>query len=298
MADIALGLCPTGTDFAGCVEKEMRADRRFRTAGTLRVQTASAGLQFPHRTFPAPHAAITIAATMYEARLRESLPRVRERITRALERSGRSEPVSIVAVTKGHPAAAVRAAVAAGLRKCGENRVQELAAKIDELGRDAAEWHLIGHLQRNKVRQAIPLFDLVHSIDSERLAGVLSNEAQRAGVEVTGLVQVNASGEAAKGGIDAAESLDPAMDAIGRICELPGLRVVGLMTMAPFTDEEAVLRRTFRTTRSLFEQCAARIPRFDARHLSMGMSNDFDIAVEEGGTMIRLGTILFGERLT
>lgn len=257
---------------------------------------------FGATTEPAPfqglHAAITIAATMYEARLRESLPGVQERIARALERSGRSEPVSIVAVTKGHPAAAVQAAVAAGLRQCGENRVQELEGKVAELGRTAAEWHLIGHLQRNKVRQAIPLFDLVHSIDSERLANVFSTEAQRAGVEVTGLVQVNASGEAAKGGIDAAGSFDEALEAITRISEKPGLRVVGLMTMAPFTDEEAVLRQTFRTTRMLFEQCAARIPRFDARHLSMGMSNDFDIAVEEGGTMVRLGTILFGERQT
>src|SRR5688572_12176592 len=107
---------------------------------------------------------------MYEQRLQQTLPAVEERVRLASQRAGRDRAVRIVAVTKGHPAAAIRAAVAAGLTDCGENRVTELEDKVDELGRDAATWHLIGHLQRNKVRKAIPLFDLVHSVDSERLA--------------------------------------------------------------------------------------------------------------------------------
>ena len=233
---------------------------------------------------------------MYEQQLRESLPRVEERIRRACERSGRDAEVGIVAVTKGHPVAAVRAAVAAGLRVCGENRVTELEWKVDELGRDAATWHLIGHLQRNKVRKAIPLVDVLHSIDSVRLAKELSNEAQRAGTTVHGFVQVNASGEEQKSGIDIASDLAPGVEAVHQICELPGLRIEGVMTMAPFVDDEAILRSTFSRTRRLFELCAEQDSKFEARVVSMGMSNDFEIAVEEGSTMVRLGTILFGER--
>src|SRR5688500_8168752 len=145
---------------------------------------------------------------MYEARLRAAVPAVLERIERARERAGESAPVTLVAVTKGHAAAAAHAAVQAGLTDCGENRVQALADKVDSVGRAAVRWHLIGHLQRNKVRRALPLFDLIHSIDSPRLAGELSAEAERASVEVRGLVQVNTSGEATKGGFSADEAVE------------------------------------------------------------------------------------------
>jgi len=229
---------------------------------------------------------------MYRARLAESLPAVRERLARALERAGRRDEVTIVAVTKGHGAEALEALLAAGLGRFGENRVQELETKVAAVGRDRAEWHLIGHLQRNKVRRALPLFDLIHSIDSLRLAQELSKEAERAGRTVTGLVQVNTSGEATKGGLPAEE----AVEGVGRIAELPGLRIQGLMTMAPFTDDERVIRRTFAGARRLFEACAKHVPAFEPRHLSMGMSNDFEVAVEEGSTMVRLGTVLLGER--
>jgi hypothetical protein len=151
---------------------------------------------------------------------------------------------------------------------------------------------LIGHLQRNKARRALPLFDLIHSVDTVRLAEVLSAEGDRAQVNVPILLQVNASGEETKGGFGAAEL----MDAAGRIVSLPRLRVLGLMTMAPLTEDEGVLRKMFAQTRQLFEMCGARVPGFEARHLSMGMSNDYEIAVEEGSTMVRLGTVLFGER--
>jgi PLP dependent protein len=233
---------------------------------------------------------------MFEQRLRDSLPRVREQIEAAAQRAGRNREVRIIAVTKGHPVAAVRAAVAAGMRDCGENRVAELESKIEELGRDATTWHLIGHLQRNKVRKAIPLFDVVHSIDSLRLARELSDEATRAQVTVTGLVQVNASGEDAKSGIDIAQDVAPGLDAVQQICALPGLRIEGVMTMAPLVDDAVILRDTFAQTRQLFDTCARQVDNFHAQHISMGMSNDFEIAVEEGSTMVRLGTILFGER--
>lgn len=224
--------------------------------------------------------------------LKDNLLRVMERIEAAKRRAGRTDEVGVVAVTKTHPPAMVEAALSLGLRRIGENRVQELESKVDAIGRDRAEWHLIGHLQRNKVRKALPLFDLVHSIDSIRLAQELSSEAVRAGLEVAGLVQVNTSGEESKHGFSAEE----AVDAVGEIVALPGLRIQGLMTMAPFTTDEATLRRTFAAARRLFERCASEVAGFEPIHLSMGMSNDFEIAIEEGGTLVRLGTILFGER--
>ena len=235
---------------------------------------------------------------MYEARLRENLPRVQEALRGAEKRSGRRDgETRICAVTKTHPIEAIQACITVGLTECGENRVQELEEKVNALGRHAVHWHLIGHLQRNKAKQAIELFDLVHSIDSVRLARELSKEAAQAGIKVRGLIQVNASGEETKGGIDVHDAIsDEALDAVHEIVELPNIEVHGLMTMAPFVDDEKVLRLTFARTRRMLEVCADRF-NFTARELSMGMSNDFEIAVEEGSTMVRLGTILFGERV-
>lgn len=233
----------------------------------------------------------------YQDRLRENIPRVEARIRAAQHRSGRTADVRIVAVTKGHSDAAVRAAIAAGLPDCGENRIAELEAKIESMGRTAATWHLIGHLQRNKVRKAVPLFDMIHSIDSLRLARELSAEAERAQTQIRGLVQVNASGEAAKSGIDIADSVSPGVEAVQEISDLPLLDIEGVMTMAPLVDDEGILRKTFARTRELFDLCGQKVNSFQARVVSMGMSNDFEIAIEEGSTMVRLGTILFGERV-
>jgi pyridoxal phosphate enzyme (YggS family) len=224
----------------------------------------------------------------FEARVRA----VQDRIEAARQRAGRSDAVTLLAVTKTHPPEAVRMALAAGLSDVGENRVQELEQKVEAVGREAARWHLIGHLQRNKVKAAIPLFDLLHSLDSERLAGSLSREAVALGVEVRALVQVNISGEGTKGGFGAAE----AVDAVGRMAALPGLKLEGMMTMAPFDADEAELRRVFAGTRRLAEEAARQVEGFTARHLSMGMSNDYEIAVEEGSTLVRVGSVLFGER--
>lgn len=231
---------------------------------------------------------------MYEDRLRAALPGVRERIGRALERAGRpQDAVGIIAVTKGHPPEAARAAVAAGLRMLGENRVQELEAKREATGDLDAEWHLIGHLQRNKVRKVLPLIHMLESLDSLRLAEVVAAEAERAGIRLPVLIQVNVSGEATKGGFEP----DDIVETVGSICNLPTLHVRGLMTMAPWTDDERMLRQTFRRTRELSERCSREVNGFEGVHLSMGMSNDFEIAVEEGSTMVRLGTTLFGERV-
>lgn len=231
---------------------------------------------------------------MYEARLKQSWPPVAGRIEKARERAGRGDPVVVVAVTKTHPAEAAIAAFDAGLRVCGENRVQEMESKREAID-DVAyglEWHLIGHLQRNKVKQVLPLCDLIHSVDSDRLAQEISDEATKAGVLKDVLIQVNASREETKSGFGVLE----AVDAAGRLALLPGLRIRGLMTMAAFTDDEALLRATFRETRAAFDRVAAEVPAVSADYLSMGMSNDFEIAIEEGATMVRLGTILFGER--
>lgn len=217
---------------------------------------------------------------------------VRERIAAAQQRSGRTAPVTLVAVTKTHPPELVRAAREAGVGDVGENRAGELERKVNHVGRDGFRWHFIGHLQRNKVAQALPLFDLMHSVDSLRLARALSERAIGEGLKPRVLVQINAAGEASKYGFAAAG----AVPMIRSICELPGVQVEGLMTMAPFTDDEALLRRTFRTAKELFDEAARDVPGFRPVQLSMGMSNDYEIAVEEGSTMVRIGSALFGER--
>lgn len=230
---------------------------------------------------------------MWDSRLRETLPAVRERIQRALDRAGRDGDVQIVAVTKGHPVEAVEAAVRAGLVVVGENRVQELEEKVAAVGRDTAEWHMIGHLQRNKARQAVLNADWIHSLDSLRLARALSKEAKRADLMVRGYMQVNVSGEGSKGGIGAEE----AVDVLGAMAELENIEVHGLMTMAPFTDDAGILHRTFGEMRKLGEVLQRDVPgALQGSGLSMGMSNDFEIAIEEGATSVRLGTVLFGER--
>ena len=231
---------------------------------------------------------------MYFERLQRALPEVRARIAGALRRAGRSDSdlATLVAVTKGHPVEALRAARATGVDVIGESRVQEAGEKWEAAGDLGLSWHLVGHLQRNKVRDALSLFELIHSVDSRRLARAIEKEAAERGSRAGVLVQVNASGEESKYGF----AVESALAEVREICALDHLRVLGLMTMAPLTDDESVLRGTFRRTRELFERCAAGIERFEAEHLSMGMTNDFEIAVEEGSTMIRLGTALFGER--
>lgn len=229
---------------------------------------------------------------VYYRGIRARLPGVLDRIAAAAERSGRDPSgVRIVAVTKGHAACAVEAVAKAGLRDIGENRVEELQRKRALLNDLAVDWHMIGHVQRRKAGPAARLAGLVHSIDSLRLAEKLSRLGEAEGRRVPVLVQLNVSGEATKGGFPEAEALD----GVGKVAALGGLRVLGLMTMAPFVADEAVLRSTFRKTREVME-AAAGTPGVEGCELSMGMSNDYEIAVEEGSTMVRLGTTLLGER--
>jgi len=231
---------------------------------------------------------------MYLERLQRALPQVRQRIEAACERVGRSdaESITLVAVTKGHPIEALYAVRDVGLKVIGENRVQEARGKWEAAGDQDLTWHLVGHLQRNKVRQALQMFRLIQSVDSLRLAEAIDKEAAAAGEPAAVLVEVNASGEEAKHGF----SVDEGPSALREVCQLEYVRVVGLMTMAPFTSDEGVLRPTFQRTRQLFDRCRDGLEGFEALHLSMGMTNDYEIAVEEGTTMVRLGTVLFGER--
>ena len=220
--------------------------------------------------------------------LSERLSEIRLRIDAAIARGGHGQEVEIIAVTKTHGVDAVRAAWDAGVRSVGENRVQEALPKMDEAGVDVA-WHLIGHLQRNKARHAAR-FALVHSLDSDRLADALHAVGTEQDRSLRVLAQVNCSGEESKFGL----SLEALREAAPRWATLDGIEVVGAMTMAPFDASEAVLRATFagaREARLILAEAG-----HPARELSMGMSNDFEIAVEEGATMVRLGTILFGER--
>lgn len=215
---------------------------------------------------------------------------VRETVARRQAAGGWRHPVRIVGVTKTHGAEAVRAAVAAGLGDVGENRVQEALQKQEALKDVEVEWHLIGTLQRNKARQVVGRFHLIHSLDRIDLATELNRRLAGGEGRQRVLVQVNCSAEPQKGGV-IPEELPALLDDVAR---LDRLEVLGLMTMSAFTEDQAEQRRAFRLLRELRdagERSGHRLP-----ELSMGMSGDYPMAVEEGATMIRLGTVLFGER--
>ncbi|MGH7617789.1 MAG: YggS family pyridoxal phosphate-dependent enzyme [Gemmatimonadaceae bacterium] len=217
-------------------------------------------------------------------RLRE----VRDRIEAAAHRGGHGQAVKIIAVTKTHGSDAVQAAWDSGLRDVGENRVQEALPKMDDVAAPV-RWHLIGHLQRNKVK-SLPKFDLFHALDSSRLADAASELGVALGRPLPCLLQVNVAGEESKGGFGRAEWAAEA----DRLRGLAGLLVQGVMTMAPLDANEATLRTVFAGARDARE--TLRAAGHDATELSMGMSNDYEVAVEEGATIVRLGTVLFGAR--
>lgn len=234
---------------------------------------------------------LTLSRT-YSERLAETLPAVRERMHAAAISCGRDVgDVRLVAVTKSHPFEAVEAALKAGLTDLGENRVEELEAKCEAFGSDAATWHMIGHVQSRKAMRVARVASLLHSVDSLKLAEKLSRGASEEGLTVELLAQVNTSGEASKGGLTG----DSALDEILRMAELPGLHVNGLMTMAPFAAEEGVLSAAFGALRTLSEE-VRKANGSVGPELSMGMTNDLDVAIREGSTMVRIGTALFGAR--
>lgn len=226
--------------------------------------------------------------------IKERLEHVRERIQAAAERAGRKpDEIKLIAISKTHGAAIVREALAAGVTDLGENRVQEAESKINEIGRGAACWHLVGHLQTNKARRAVDLFDVVHSVDSPALVEKLERlcvETERHELPV--LVQVDLAGEQTKSGVDSA-SLPTLLDAF---ISCDRVRLVGLMTLPPFFEDPECTRPFFKALRDLRDELKTQGHFRGPGELSMGMSHDFEVAIEEGATMVRVGTAIFGER--
>jgi len=220
---------------------------------------------------------------------------VQGRIAAAAARAGRAaSDVRLVAVSKGQPAEAVRAAFAAGLRDFGENKLQEAEEKIAalfDLREQGARWHLVGHLQSNKARAAAALFDYVHSVDAAALGPRLEQGAARAGKVLPALVQVDLAGEESKFGIEQ-DRLLPALD---QLRGSKSLRIVGLMLLPPYEEDPERARPFFRRLRAL-RDAALHENLLLGGELSMGMSHDFEVAIEEGATMVRVGTALFGPR--
>jgi pyridoxal phosphate enzyme (YggS family) len=226
------------------------------------------------------------------ATLASDLAAVRDRIASAERRSGRpAGSVTLIGVVKTVPAGTIAAALALGLTDLGENRVQEAEGHQRAIGRGAARWHMVGHLQRNKVGRALELFDVVHGVDDAELAAVLDRRAGAAGRRVPVLIEVNVSGEASKFGVAPAGLAELAE----RVAAHAGLDLVGLMTVgAPVARPEGA-RAGFARLRELRDSLAPRLGR-PLPELSMGMSGDYEVAVEEGATMVRVGTALFGAR--
>jgi len=232
---------------------------------------------------------------MDEAALNRNIDAVRKRIAQAAKRAGRSSgDVRLIAVSKGVEAEALREALSAGLREFGESRIQAAKLKIASPGlispESGAVWHLIGHLQRNKARTAVELFDVIQSVDSSELAEMLNRHAGEKGKRQRILVQVKLSGEESKYGV----SEDRIMGSLGKICRMENLIVEGLMTIPPFFEDPELSRPYFRKLREIRKKAGS--AGFDLKELSMGMSGDFEVAVEEGATMVRVGTAIFGER--
>lgn len=232
------------------------------------------------------------------------LEEVQTRIARAAERSQRrAEDVTLVAVTKTHPAAMVEAAYAAGLRDFGENRIEGLRARHD-LGLSEARWHMIGHIQSRKVKELVGICDVVHSVDRLSLAEALDKRLTSVSEEdvtkpLNILLQVNVSGEESKGGwrVTHRDEMESFKAEVAQVADLSTLRICGLMTMAPFYEAPDRTRPIFANLRRVLEQLQQSFPTLSITWLSMGMTNDYEIAIEEGATHVRIGTALFGERL-
>ncbi len=225
---------------------------------------------------------------MHFPNLPERVAEIRDRLAAASSRGGYGQTVRLVAVTKTHGPEAALEAWEAGVRDCGENRVQEALPKMAAVAVPVS-WHLIGHLQRNKVHE-LEHFVLLHSLDSSRLADAVCEFGLKRQLAVDALIQVNTSGEATKGGFSPEELRIEA----DRLVGMPGIRVIGAMTMAPLDASEIVLRQTFAGARHARQVLAG--AGHPATELSMGMSNDYEIAVEEGATLVRIGSALFGAR--
>ncbi len=237
-----------------------------------------------------------MADEMRRAEIAANLHEVRTRIAAAALRVGRQpSDVRLVAVSKTHPLADIEAALTAGQLDFGENRLEELWPKVEAArrqGLDAIRWHIIGTIQSRKSRDAVGPFALIHSIDRVKIAQRLSRDAVAANCVLDVLLEINISGEASKHGF----SPDALRSAVNELLALPGIRIRGLMTMAPFEAEPEQTRPVFRALRLLRDELVERIPQGNWCELSMGMTNDFEIAIEEGATIVRIGSAIFGSR--
>ena len=225
------------------------------------------------------------------AKIQENLERVRERIAQAAAKAGRAvDEIELVAITKTHDAEKVREAIEAGHTLFGESRVQEARVKIPELPSNL-RWHFVGHLQKNKIRHALPLFELIHSVDSLALAQDMNRVAEEEGSHPRVLLEVNMAGEGSKFGFQP----DRLREQMETLLALNRLSILGLMTIPPLAPEAEASRKYFVQLRELGDRLQIEF-HVDLTQLSMGMTNDFAIAVEEGATLVRVGTAIFGER--
>jgi pyridoxal phosphate enzyme (YggS family) len=223
--------------------------------------------------------------------IEENLKQVKDRIAAAAMQAGREpDEITLVAVSKTFPAEAISAAVEYGVTDIGESRIQDAEPKISALG-NIAKWHMIGHIQTNKVKKAIKMFDLLQSVDSMKLAEEINRRAGQMDKVVECLVEINSSGEESKYGI----SPDDTFEFLERLKGLPNVIPVGLMTIGPFIDDQQIIRHAFRMTKELFFEIKKMVGD-EFSILSMGMSDDFEIAIEEGSNMVRVGTAIFGPR--
>src|SRR6266513_1340011 len=221
----------------------------------------------------------------------ENLEQVRERIAQAAAKSGRAiEEIELVAISKTHEAAKVREAAEAGQTLFGESRVQEARVKIPELPSNL-RWHFVGHLQKNKIRHALPLFELIHSVDSLALAQDINRIAEEDGLHPRVLLEVNVGGEGSKFGF----TPEKLREDLENLLALPRLSILGLMTIPPIADEAEASRKHFVQLRELRDRLQTEF-HVDLAQLSMGMTQDFAVAVEEGATLVRIGTAIFGQR--
>ena len=225
--------------------------------------------------------------------VKENLKDVEARVAAACERAGRKrEDVTLIAVSKTKPVEMIREIMECGVVDFGENKVQEMCSKMEVIT-EPLHWHLIGHLQRNKVKYIVDKAYLIHSVDSMRLAQEIQKEAQKHEVTCNVLVEINIGGEETKSGVPKEE----VMELVKGIAELPNVKVKGLMTIAPPVEKPEDARGYFKEMKAVFEEIkAADIPGVEMKELSMGMTGDFEVAIEEGATMVRVGTAIFGAR--
>lgn len=225
--------------------------------------------------------------------VKENLAYVEEQITKACERAGRNrDEVTLIAVSKTKPVSLVDEAIDNGIREFGENKVQEIMDKYETV-KTPVNWHMIGHLQRNKVKYIVDKVCLIHSVDSYRLAEMIDQEAAKKGVRCDILIEVNIAKEDTKYGV----MEDEVIPLIEQISKLTNIRIKGLMTIAPFVEYSEKNRVHFRNLRNLYVDIKTKnIDNVDMKILSMGMTNDYEVAIEEGATMVRVGTGIFGQR--